>query len=245
MYELRRGEVSSLEESRTAYNRLYRARRLRQRDSFYLWILSLLDGKRGGKLLDVSCGEGTLVKFAVRAGLRAYGLDLADAAVARAREETGSHAILIADGEALPFDDEYFDYVTNLGSLEHYLDPEEGVREISRVLKKDGLACILLPNLFGLLGNVKHVWETGNIFDDEQPIARYATKNEWSILLERNGLVPCRVLKYEREFPRTLSDLAWFLRHPSKILRLIAMFLIPLNLANNFVFLCVRVNGEH
>jgi len=132
-----------------------------------------------------------------------------------------------------------------LGSLEHYLHPDEGVREISRVLKKDGLACILLPNLFGLLGNVKHVWETGNIFDDGQPIARYATRNEWSVLLERNGLVPHRVLRYEREFPRTLSDLAWFLRHPSKILRLIVMFLIPLNLANNFVFLCVRANGEH
>ncbi len=239
MLRIRKEDVSSTGGSRAIYNEVYASRGIRLRDSFYLWLLALLDIKDGGALLDVSCGEGMLLKFAAEAGTRPYGIDFSEIAVAVARRNAPSASILVADAEMLPWPDDYFDYVTNIGSLEHYLHPQQSIREMARVLKRDGLACILVPNSFGLWGNIKHVWRTGDIFDDGfQPIQRYATKNAWFKLLTENGLQPHRIVKHEREAPRTLKDALVFLRHPARILRLALLPLVPLNLADRFVFLC-------
>ncbi len=56
--------------------------------------------------------------------------------------------------KSLPFDDESFDLVTCLGSLEHFPDPAASAKEMKRVLKPGGEALIFVPNLF-FLG---HIW---------------------------------------------------------------------------------------
>lgn len=239
MLEIRRQAVSSTRDTRIAYDDVYAGRGVRLTDSFYLWVLNLLHLEQGKKLLDVSCGEGVLLRFAGAAGILAHGIDFSEVAAGVARQNAASASIVVADAEALPWPDNHFDCVTNIGSLEHYVHPEESVKEMARVLKPDGLACILVPNTFGLWGNIKHVWRTGDIFDDGfQPIQRYATKNVWADLLTENGLPPYKIVKHEREAPRTLKDAVSFLRHPLRILRLALLPLVPLNLADRLVFFC-------
>lgn len=235
-----RYKVTTPSGSKKIYDCIYATSAIRHSDSFYQWLLRLLDIQPGRLLLDVSCGVGSLPRLAYQMGLRAYGVDFSEVALHIARKEAPFVNWVIADGERLPYPDASFDYVTHIGSLEHYLNPETGVQEITRVLKPEGRACILLPNTFGLLGNVWFALRTGRTFDDGQPIQRYATRYEWQDLLESGGLRILRTIKYEREWPRNLSDALWYIKHPKSLIRLLLSPLIPLNWANYFVFLCQR-----
>jgi hypothetical protein len=95
----------------------------------------------------------------------------------------------------------------------------------------------LLPNTFGLLGNVWTALRTGRTFDGGQPIQRYAAHREWQDLLEAGGLTITRTVKYERVWPRSLADVRWYLKHPKDLIRLLLSPFVPLNWANYFVYL--------
>ena len=241
--------VHETQGSREAYNRIFSEQGLtRHLDSYYLWALGLLRPRRGRRLLDMSCGAGQLLRFAAEMGLDSYGLDISDVAARLAKDAAPRAKVIVGDGEGLPFPDGAFDYLINLGSLEHYQNPKEGAREIARVLKGDGEALILLPNAFGLLWNIACVLQTGDVCDDSQPIQRYATLNEWRRLLEENGLSIQRVQGYERPLPRTRDDWVWYLRHPHKLLtRIFLIPFIPLPLASNLAYICrkARKGGKH
>jgi SAM-dependent methyltransferase len=226
---------------RAAYDDIYRSEPIVQPDFLYLWLLERLRPEPGKRLLDVSCGVGILVKFAAEAGLQACGVDISQAAVREAKQRDPSARVAVGNGETLPYPDNHFDYVTNIGSLEHYEHLPEGIQETARVLRRDGKACILLPNSFGLLWNITYVWRTGDVCDDEQPIQRYATRQQWQRLLEANGLIVCELFPYHRALPRTRRDWLWYLRRPHKLLAsLLVIPLIPINLASMFVFICKK-----
>ena len=241
MLEIRHEGMQAFTATQAAYNDIYNAEGLMQRDSYYLWLLSLLKAEPDRRLVDISCGQGRLVTLAQKSGLQAMGIDFASEAVQQGQAACQLAGWGIGDGEALPLADQSVDYVTHIGSLEHYLHPRRGAREIARILKQDGKACILLPNAFGLLGNIKYVWQKGDIFDDGQPLQRYATRNVWTNLLEDNGLRVIKTIGYgEVVWPRTRQDALWLVARPQKILRWLLIQLTPLNLSNHFVFICTR-----
>ncbi len=236
--EIRHDKEPTTRWSKGVYEDIYTTTEIRHLDSFYRWLLSLLEPRPGGRLLDISCGVGSLPRLAVRAGLAAYGVDFAEAALHVARREAPRAHLIVGNGEHLPYPDGSFDYITNIGSLEHYEHPEAGVREIARLLKPGGRACVLLPNTFSIMGNGWVALRTGRTFDDLQPIQRYAARLEWQDLLEEGGLRVVRTVKHEYAWPRSLPDLRWYLSHPKALLRLFLGPLIPLNWASFFVYLC-------
>lgn len=242
MIEIFRDPVKTPQESQAAYDALYARHftgvRTGQVPSRYLWLISLLKARRGQRLLDVSSGNGYLLKAASERGLWAVGLELSPVGIQESRERAPQAPVICGDAECLPFANGVFDFVTNIGSLEHYLHPEASVAEMARVLKADGLALILVPNAYGLVGNVKHVWRHGDVFMDEQPVQRYATRGAWARLLEANGLTVERVIGYERELPRTWRDFKWLAVHPFKFLRALLAPLMPVNLADSLIFFC-------
>lgn len=232
--------TKNTQNSQLAYDRLYQSGGIRLRDSFYLWILSLLQLTKEGKFLDISCGEGRLIHFAYMKGFISIGTDFSLSALRKAKSETPMARWVVADAEKLPFPNNEFHYISNIGSIEHYSNPSVGVSEIARVLHPSGIALILLPNSFSLLGNIKHVAIKGEVFDDGQPIQRYNTLIGWKNFLERNGLKIKNIVKYEMERPRTLKDFTWFIKKPNKILHLFVSLLLPTTLANCFVFICIK-----
>lgn len=238
MIEIRHEHIHVPADEITAYDQIYDTQGIRHLDSLYLWILSLLNARPGQTLLDVSTGEGSLVYLALQRGLRAYGVDFSPIALKKGVTDYNLTSVWVCNAERLSIGDRSFDFVTNIGSVEHYFEPAIAIREMSRVLKPEGVACILLPNAFSLFGNVKHVWQVGDVFDDGQPIQRYNTRVGWHRLLSENGLEPFKTLKYERERPHTGRDCLWYLRRPAKLLKLLISPLVPLNLANSIVYLC-------
>lgn len=241
MLEIRHEGMQALSNTQQAYNNIFHSSGLMQRDSYYLWLLHLLHPEPGQTLLDISCGQGRLVTLAQRMGLQAFGIDFSFAALLQGQADCTEAQWGVGNGEQLPLPDQCMDYVTHIGSLEHYIHPQNGANEIFRVLKPGGKACILLPNAYGLLGNIKHVLQKGDIFDDGQPIQRYATRNTWSKMLENTGLRIQQTIGYgEVEWPHTKTDFQWLFARPHKIIRLLLTQFIPLNLSNHFVFICTR-----
>lgn len=239
MLEIWHKEIHDSSSTQQAYNQIYERQGMLQRDSFYLWLISLLKPVPGKTLLDISCGMGRLPILASQKGLKSIGADFAFESL-RIGKSAGSDAVWLAsDGEQMAFSSQSVDYITHIGSLEHYINPLFGAREIARLLKPEGRACILLPNAFGAWGNIKYVWQHGEIFDDGQPLQRYATRNTWQKLLIDAGLKIDRVIGYgEVNFPRTTRDLAWLSARPQKIIRGFISLFIPVNLSNHFVFIC-------
>lgn len=228
--------------NREDYNSIYRGEGISQMDSFFIWILRLLDPRPGSRLLDISCGEGQLLRFASRLNLITCGVDISDVA-ARIAQDKSSAATLTGDAEALPYAADSFDYITNIGSLEHYEDMPRAVAEMARVLRVGGTACVLVPNTYGKRWNVQHVWQTGEIHDDGQPLQRYGSRGEWHRLLEGGGLIVQRTLgyEYERATPYTWQDTLGYLRRPQRALSTIYYRMtIPVNAASMLIYLCTK-----
>ena len=103
---------------------------------------------RNLRVLEIGCGLGTDGAQFARAGANYTGVDLTEAAVdlARKRFELFDLAgtFRTADAEKLDFPDESFDLVYSHGVLHHTPDTKAAVREVHRVLKKNGRAMVML-----------------------------------------------------------------------------------------------------
>jgi SAM-dependent methyltransferase len=231
--------------ARQEYDRIFQVRgsELRHRDSFYRWILKQLQPSRGSQLLDIACGEGVLVRLAAQHyALHAVGTDISIAGLKIAAED-GSPRLAASSAELLPFAENSFDYVTCIGSLEHFHDPLAGVAEMARVLKPGGIACILVPNTYSLFNNIYNAFKYGRSTIDSQPLQRYAARLEWELLLHDGGLDVVRYFKWDREWPSSLSDTFWMLRHWREAIKALAAPFVPLNLAHHIGFLCRPSKG--
>ncbi|PWB52413.1 MAG: hypothetical protein C3F13_11675 [Anaerolineales bacterium] len=233
-------EIRHTKETQAKYNEIYEGPSIHQMDSFFIWTCSLLSIRQGLRVLDIATGRGQMVKYSQQRGAQAYGLDFSLTACKIAAEQSCG-AIINCDAQILPFCDHCFDVVTNFGSLEHFENMALAIREMSRVLKPDGIACLTVPNTFGLRWNVQIAWRTGDVDDDGQPLQRYGTRLQWQSLLEENGLTIKKAMGYEHEraFPRTKKDLLNYIKHPKRLISMlfVAPF-VPVNAAGQFVFIC-------
>jgi SAM-dependent methyltransferase len=238
MIEIRHPDMLDSHATQAAYDEIYSGRGILRRDSFFLAFLSHLPLEPGKQLIDISCGQGQLVKLAQGKGVNSLGVDFSKVSVKYGKTLDPNADWLVSDGESLGLQSACADYVTHIGSLEHYQDIEAGIREIARVLKPSGLAVVMLPNTFSFFGNFLYLIKHGDVFDDGQPLQRYNTRVGWKTLLENNGLLVKTVHKHEPSVPRTWPDFLWLMLHPIKLTKLFLCLLLPLNLTNTFIFLC-------
>ena len=210
---------------------------LKESARFNRWLLRVLKVQPGIKLLDIACGGGYFLSEASQRGVISYGVEISEKAISIARIQKGKKELLIADAEHLPYEDNIFDMVTCLGSLEHFIHPEAALSEMLRIGKKRACFCILLPNLFSW-DNIQMVKKTGRSPSHDQELERFFTRWQWQDFLEENRLKVKRVVKYngfpnlfERKNGRVkLKSLKKFFRR----------FFIPFNLSASFIFICER-----
>jgi len=223
-----------------AYDAKYAQEGFRNSETYYRWVLEALAPQPGQRLLDVGCGLGYLLERAVASGLDVVGVDLSPRAASACQFRVPSAKVLVADGQRLPFPDETFDIVTILGSLEHYIDPGQGLLEIRRVLRPGGRVAIVVPNGFYLPDLVWQVWRKGLGPNHKQIIERFAAVNEWRGFIESGGLAVRKVRRFNFQWPRNRDDLAWYRANPRRWLGLLAAPLIPFNLSHSFLYLCEK-----
>ncbi len=160
------------------------------------------------KILDMGCGEGHLVEKYRESGYDIIGLDL----------NYSSEYVKKGDIRNTPFSDGDFDVILCLDVLEHlnFMDQVPAVKEMHRILKKDGIALLALPNLAHFISRISFIL-TGNLIrtskierhPGDRPIKEFIgiiEKNDFAIL-KRTGIFPT--------FP-VFSVLTWYF--PDRVL---------------------------
>jgi SAM-dependent methyltransferase len=165
-------------------------------------LLELVDfnAYAGRRVLDVGCGTGVdLVRF-VRGGAIATGVDIADSAIALAREnlrhQSLSAALCVGDGERLPFPAGTFDFVYAHGVVQYTSGDRALVDECRRVLRPGGTAFFQVYNRMSWLNALSRVMKVG-LEHQDAPVIRKYSPGEFTALL--NAFSDVRVV-YER-FP--------------------------------------------
>lgn len=116
----------------------------------------------GGTVLDLGCGSGEAIAELKKHGAaRIIGLDISLDNLVLARkllEEQGVEALLVAGcAEALPFDDDFFDFVYSPDVIEHVSSQSEYLKQARRVLKSGGTVLLNSPNRFSVVCPEPHV----------------------------------------------------------------------------------------
>jgi glycosyltransferase involved in cell wall biosynthesis/SAM-dependent methyltransferase len=192
----------------------------------YSDILRYLRVRPPGKLLDVACGRGLLLSLVSKIGLETYGIDISEEAVRLAQDNSPDSKVLVGEAEDLRFEDDTFDYITCLGSLEHFLDISKGLQEMRRVARKDAAFCIVVPNVNFLLWRLR-----GKVGTEQQDInERLFTLKEWKNIFINNGFRITGIYKDKWFKKYRCLDIKRFFAY-------LAWFLIPINYCYQFVFL--------
>jgi len=101
-------------------------------------------------LFEEADGTDALVPCLFRRGTRVVGIDISSKIAASANTQLKDQAsIIAADARSLPFGSGSFDLVVSPSTLDHFRDPRDlelSLREIQRVLRRDGRLIITLDN---------------------------------------------------------------------------------------------------
>jgi SAM-dependent methyltransferase len=113
-------------------------------ESFAAEALRLAAVPRGGRIVDVACGPGTLAHLAVRQGLRVSAIDYSPVMIARLRARPGAQAIaaVVGDGMALPYAGGSFDAGFSIFGVMYFAEPAAALAELARVLRPGGSAVV-------------------------------------------------------------------------------------------------------
>ena len=109
------------------------------------------------RILDVGCGTGANLKMLAAFG-KAEGVDISPQAVDFCHER-GLDSVKLGAIEQLPYENNSFDLVTALDVIEHLDDDAAGLREMRRVLRRDGRVLLFVPAfmfLWGVQDDVSH-----------------------------------------------------------------------------------------
>jgi len=144
----------------------------------HLLRLVNFDGYRGRRVLEVGCGAGVdLARFA-KGGASVVGVDLSSSAIDLARANFEQQRLTgdfrVADGEALPFEDNSFDLVFAHGVVQYTADPERLVEECRRVLKPGGEAVFQVYNRVSWLNALSKVMKVGLEHDDAPVLLKFS-----------------------------------------------------------------------
>jgi len=106
-----------------------------------------------GRILEVAAAEAIhSCRLSLR-GLETFALDPSPAMLERARDRIAQYRAAVTlvrgIGETLPFHDHTFDRVLCDSAIDHFADPERGIREMARVLKPDGRLVLSIVNYGG------------------------------------------------------------------------------------------------
>jgi ubiquinone/menaquinone biosynthesis C-methylase UbiE len=216
------------------FNREYQRRGVRSMrpSRAYDQFIELLQVKSGCRLLDIGCGPGQVLQSAVKSGLSTIGVDLSIEALKLAKYISPKSGLILTSAGNLPFPDQYFDYITLIGVLEHFTEMEKSILEIQRVAKNDALFCIMVPNSRTLYWQILEKFHYG----DNQGNENAYPLNYWKDLFIESNF---RILDLKRD--------KWRMKKISGIIQRNGSFssgmqkliekIIPIQFAHQFIFL--------
>jgi len=133
----------------------------------------------GGRLLDIGCAYGFLVREASKY-FESFGIDISSFAVMKSKKYCKGK-ISRASAISIPFKEESFEVVTVIDTLEHVSHINRCLKEISKILKDNGVLFLQVPNplfwseICGRIG-----------LEDKTHMNNFWLK-QWQTVVEQNG----------------------------------------------------------
>ncbi|WP_303247447.1 class I SAM-dependent methyltransferase [uncultured Methanobrevibacter sp.] len=122
----------------------------RSHENLAQWVCSQLNIEKNDYILDIGCGGGVNVKrFAeiISDDGKVVGLDYSDVSVEKTTTlnekfiKEGKVEVVEGSVSEMPFDDGTFDMVTGFETIYFWPNFIEDLKEVNRVLKKEGVLC--------------------------------------------------------------------------------------------------------
>lgn len=210
--------------------------------NYYIDLVNDL-GLYNGKLLDIGAATGFFIAIAKKRGFDVTGIELSDFAARKGRE----NGLNVITGDLLDinFEPGSFDIVTMFDVLEHVPDPKKLIKEVSRILKPNGLIIINTPDAESLWAKIlgkrwqlimppEHI----NYFSP-QNLSNYLKNNGYEVKIDTK-IGKKFTLQYILKMLYKWLGSGIFLVKSNKLLSSVS---IPINLRDNF-FMIAKKNDK-
>ena len=109
--------------------------------------------KKGDKILDMGIGTGRFASLLAKKGASIEGIDISEKMIKKAKKKLKEKSanFTVADaGEHIPFGDNSFNYIICIRVLKYIVPWKRTIKEVARVLNRDGLFLLEIPNLYSV-----------------------------------------------------------------------------------------------
>lgn len=182
-------------------------------------LKELLKYKKSGRLLDVGFGSGTFLRLAKENGFEVNGTEISEYACRYVKNHYGIDTFR-GDLEEARFPSTSFDVVTLWHALEHLPDPRSTLNEIHRILKKDGVLVVAVPNLNNFITRILYFLAKGkklklfSINAKELHLWHFSPHSLSRLLQETGyGVMNIKLDLAQIEFPKKIVDFLTLLVH--------------------------------
>ena len=158
-------------------------------------FLDYIGRESGQTILDLGCGTGSMTfTLAQRGDHKAIvGVDVSEVYVDHARSCNDEPRITfeVADGSALPFENNTFDQAVSQLVLQFMPDPFPAVEEMCRVVKPGGLIAACVWDSYGGMSHLRMLFDTASAlgYDRKRTLLRpMTTGGELQAMWEKAGL---------------------------------------------------------
>jgi ubiquinone/menaquinone biosynthesis C-methylase UbiE len=117
-------------------------------------ILKILQQKKIKRILDVACGTGRIQIYLKRKGYKVVGMDFSVDMLSILKSKERGALVVRGDAKTLPFKDEFFDCLVSFHFVRHLPNYLEILKEMKRVVKKNGYIILDFPNRKSVTGYV-------------------------------------------------------------------------------------------
>ncbi len=156
--------------------------------------LLLAEVQRGERVLDLGCGAGRFLAVLREAGAEPVGVEIAQAAAERARENVpGADVRLLEPDGSLPLGHGEVDLVWCSEVLEHVADVGHALLEVRRVLRRGGRLLLTVPFHGRLQAAAIALTRLDAHFDPLGQHVRFFTARSLARTLEAAGFAPAEV----------------------------------------------------
>jgi SAM-dependent methyltransferase len=159
--------------------------------------LLLGEARPGERVLDLGCGAGRFVAALGEAGAEPVGVELAEAALERARANApGADLRLVADDGSLPLEHASVDLAWCSEVLEHVPDTAQLLLEVRRVLKPGGRLLVTVPYHGRLQAALIALTRFEAHFDPLGQHVRFYTRRSLARALRATGFADIRIRSF-------------------------------------------------
>lgn len=139
-------------------------------------------GMMPGRILDIGCAFGNFLYAAKRLGWKTYGIEI-DKNMIDIAKKNGK--IFFGTLEKANYNKNFFDVVTMFDVIEHVPNPDSTLKEVRRIMKKDGTLVIQTPAADSIYRKIKgREWDYYGLQH-----LNYFSKESMKKILKKNGFV--------------------------------------------------------